>query len=56
MKRIPILLLLLWLAGCASAPKSARHTGPWDVAVLRQPPACTWGFSGAWMPGRAGDA
>lgn len=34
---------LLFLSGCSLLTKSARHTGPWDMAVLQVPPQVTWG-------------
>lgn len=44
MKRMVFLLVsLALLSGCASAPKSARHTGPWDLSALEQTPPATWG-------------
>lgn len=44
LRQISFLLLLgLLLAGCATVPKQARNTGPWDLANFRQPPAATWG-------------
>jgi len=36
-------LILLALVGCAAPRGSARPTGPWNVAGLRQTPAHTWG-------------
>lgn len=36
-------LLLLALLGCATAPKQARFTGPWDLPALKAVPAATWG-------------
>jgi dienelactone hydrolase len=44
MKRPPIVLAaLLMLTGCATAPKAARHTGPWNMASLKQTPPAEWG-------------
>jgi len=44
MKRLFALVLsMLLLAGCASIPKTARHDGPWDLAVLEKVPAARWG-------------
>ena len=42
-QRIPLFLLLAILAGCATAPPTARHTGPWNLAELQQAPAAQWG-------------
>lgn len=44
MKRVILLLAgLVLLHGCATAPKSARHSGPWDLATLEKAPAAEWG-------------
>jgi dienelactone hydrolase len=34
---------LVLLYGSATAPKSARHRGPWDLAELKKAPAAEWG-------------
>jgi hypothetical protein len=40
MKRAVLLLAgSVFLHGCATPPKSARHSGPWDFAVLERTPA-----------------
>src|SRR5512141_3032612 len=44
MKKYSLLLVgLLLLPGCATAPKSTRHTGPCDLAELKKTPAAEWG-------------
>jgi len=42
MKRISVLVVLL-IAGCSSIPRTARHTGPWNLAALKQTPTANWG-------------
>lgn len=42
-KNLLILAVLLLLQGCATAPKSARHTGLWDLAELKKTPTAEWG-------------
>src|ERR1035438_606796 len=44
MKRLWFLwLALLLVAGCSSVSTTARHSGPWDLAALKQLPAAEWG-------------
>ncbi len=44
MKRLwPVLFALLMIAGCSSLRTTARHSGPWNLAALKQPPAAEWG-------------
>jgi dienelactone hydrolase len=44
MKRPLVLVLpLILLAACVSVPKTSRHTGPWDLSSLKQPPTPQWG-------------
>jgi len=44
MKKSFLLLAgLVWLHGCATAPKPAQHAGPWDLAELKRTPAAEWG-------------
>jgi len=42
-KNFLLLAGLVFLHGCATAPKSARDTGPWDRAELKKTPAADWG-------------
>ena len=44
MKRfLPLSLALLLIAGCSSLRTTSRHTGPWNMAALKQAPAAQWG-------------
>src|ERR1039458_6233934 len=44
MKRLWFLwLALLLVAGCSSVSTTARHSGPWDLAALKQLPPGEWG-------------
>src|SRR6266704_2140233 len=44
MKKYFLLLTgLVLLHGCATAPRAARHRGPWDLAELKKAPAAEWG-------------
>ncbi len=44
MKRLlPLSLVLLLVAGCSSLRTTTRHTGPWNLAALKQTPAAQWG-------------
>jgi hypothetical protein len=40
---MPFSLALLLFAGCASLKTASQHTGPWNMAVLKQAPAAEWG-------------
>ncbi|MCL4785855.1 MAG: acetylxylan esterase [Verrucomicrobia bacterium] len=42
-KYILLLTGLVLLHGCATPPKSARHTGPWNLPELKRSPAAEWG-------------
>jgi len=44
MQPLPVLLAaFVLLTGCATAPKAARHTGPWNLESLQRAPAAEWG-------------
>ncbi|HEY5480032.1 MAG TPA: alpha/beta fold hydrolase [Verrucomicrobiae bacterium] len=44
MKRLlPLSLTLLLAAGCSSIKTTERHTGPWNMASLKQAPTAEWG-------------
>src|ERR1039457_2747146 len=44
MKRLlPLSLTVLLAAGCSSIRATERHTGPWNLAALKQAPAAEWG-------------
>jgi dienelactone hydrolase len=44
MKRLlPLSLTVLLAAGCSSIRTTERHTGPWNLAALKQAPAAEWG-------------
>ena len=38
-----ILLSIILLAGCASNPRTAHRSGPWDMAALEKAPVAGWG-------------
>ena len=40
---LPFWLTVLLAAGCSSIRTTERHTGPWNIAVLKQPPTAEWG-------------
>jgi dienelactone hydrolase len=40
---LPLFLAMLLVAGCSSLRTTARHTGPWNMAALKQAPAAEWG-------------
>jgi dienelactone hydrolase len=40
---LPLSLAVLFAAGCGSLTKTARNTGPWDMAALNQVPLAQWG-------------
>jgi dienelactone hydrolase len=40
---LPLSLAVLFSAGCGSLTKTARNTGPWDMAALNQVPLTQWG-------------
>ena len=43
MKRgLPCCVVLLLVAGCSTFRTAQRHTGPWNMVALRQPPAAEW--------------
>ena len=40
---LPLSLALLLLGGCSSIKPTSRHTGPWNLEVLKQAPTAEWG-------------